>query len=159
MGRSPFSAMSMLPRVAMRFVGVLAAVALLFSVFMGGRRYFFCAAMERMHTDPCCANFEPSVEDQVRAERERTTMTFDEDERCCEARRQASLPSAVGAAAPAPLEAPWVGVVPPPPPLPELALASLEASQREERRAWPLGHGPPIESAPDACARLSVFRL
>lgn len=146
-------------RALWRLAGVLATFALVWSISFGGTRYFFCAGMDRIHgEDACCAPFEASVEDIVRAEREAEHQPVSVGELeapCCEARHHGVLPGGALAAVSPPLEAPWVAVLPAPTPL-LLALASPKAKvdAREHYET-----GPPPESARAACARLSVFIL
>ncbi len=146
-----------------RLAGVLATIALVWSIAFGGARYFFCAGMDRIHgEDACCAPFEASVEDILRAEREAEHQAVSVGELetpCCEARHFAVLPGgALGAVSP-PLEAPWVGVTVLPSATPlALALARMSGANLHARPER-YDTGPPPESAHAACARRSVYIL
>jgi hypothetical protein len=144
-----------LRRAVARFAGAFAAFALLFAIVTSGKRYFFCAAMDRVFANTsCCAHFEPALEDRIQSEQEGAAIQ--EDDQCCELRQQGSLPGAMATAAPPPVEAHWVGVVPPPP---SIVLAARDV-MRPPADDVSLATGPPlIERGPRACARLSVFIL
>jgi len=138
-------------RFVVRLPFLCAALALLFSLATAGKRFFFCAAMQRLHADvSCCDHFETSLEDRMRAETEGVAVR--EDERCCEGRVQNALPGGLALAAPESLSAPWIGEVVFPP---RVALAP-PSSPHVMRERW-LTTGPPIPGAPEICARLSVF--
>lgn len=153
--RKRSAAMTAAGRLVARVAVVTLAVSMLFASALGGRAYFFCAAMDRIMGDhPCCAAFEPSVEEAARASMSGDPMTIDEDDACCEARTRPVLPSATAFDAPAPLEAPWVGLVPTPSALASLTMPARAPTFRAERAT-----GPPPQSARERAARLSVFIL
>jgi hypothetical protein len=140
-----------LRRPIARLLSLCAALALLLSIVTTGKRFFFCAAMDRLHADvSCCDHFEPALEDVMRAETEGAAIR--EDERCCDGRVQNALPGGLALAAPEPLAAPWTGEVV----LPPLVALELPPAPHLTRERW-LTTGPPTPSAPEICARLSVF--
>lgn len=139
-----------LARFVVRQAALLAALSLVFALVTGAKRFFFCAGMERLHADvSCCSHFEAALEDQVREQSYGSAIG--EDESCCSERRHRVLPGGVAAAELPSLASPWVGETP--------AVAKLAAPPTppalQQRAA--VATGPPILSAPELCARLSIY--
>lgn len=141
-------------RVVARVAVVGLTLSMLLASSFGGRAYFFCAAMDRVFDDhPCCAGFERSVVDEARDPVD-APMTLDDDDACCEARHRPLLPNGTVQAAADPIEAPLLGLVPPPPALVAAAAPRFVPHFRAERAT-----GPPPLSAHESAARLSVYLL
>jgi hypothetical protein len=115
---------------------LLAAISVLLSVLVGGRRYFVCAQMDEVRFDACCAPADHG--DRERASDQGPTLAA---ERCCKvAHFAAAAPATIGAEDPG-LRAPLVAVLPVPGPLAAPVPAEARRSPRLAR-AGPCGPSP-----------------
>lgn len=112
------------------------AFAVLATALFGGRAYFYCAPMQRVAFDACCAGH--GVADE-----EPATIAIDETHRCCETRTFApgEAGSSAGATAVVPL-APLASVLPAVRWIPTHVVAAVARVRTHDTRAGPPPSSP-----------------
>jgi hypothetical protein len=130
-----------LPAKLKRFACGLVALAVVTTTLLAGHTFFYCAPMQRVGFDTCCAE-ELRDHDEERDEGAAKTLAIDETHRCCEAKTFAQGDAARGAVAPPTVLASPVAAV-----LPAVLEALVHASRASAPpRVRDTRAGPPPSS-------------